>query len=173
MKTCSQCKLPKPLDAFNRASKSRDGHRSDCRECQKKSNHWHDANKERAKANRKRWHDANKESSEASAQEWRENNKEKDAASKKRWHDANKEKVTAYSKIADGIGQRRDRRKVQNKTRVAIRRGHLERQPCEVCGTTEDIHAHHDDYSKPLEVRWLCRTHHIEHHKNQPDTHEE
>lgn len=23
---------------------------------------------------------------------------------------------------------------------------------------------HHDEYSKPLEVRWLCRLHHREHH---------
>jgi len=48
-------------------------------------------------------------------------------------------------------------------TRSAIERGDLVRQPCEVCGKTR-VDAHHDDYSKPLEVRWLCRTHHVEHH---------
>jgi hypothetical protein len=32
-----------------------------------------------------------------------------------------------------------------------------------VCGNAA-THAHHDDYSKPLEVRWLCRAHHSEHH---------
>jgi len=45
----------------------------------------------------------------------------------------------------------------------AIRDGRLERKPCEVCGC-ERVEAHHDDYSKPLEVRWLCRTHHLEVH---------
>lgn len=27
------------------------------------------------------------------------------------------------------------------------------------------VQAHHDDYSKPLEVRWLCVPHHALHHK--------
>lgn len=45
----------------------------------------------------------------------------------------------------------------------AIRRGELVREPCEKCGV-EPADAHHDDYSKQLDVRWLCRTHHgIEH----------
>jgi hypothetical protein len=48
----------------------------------------------------------------------------------------------------------------------AIRDGRLIRQPCEVCGA-EKVEAHHDDYSKPLEVRWLCRKHHLEHHGKQ------
>jgi len=39
-----------------------------------------------------------------------------------------------------------------------ISRGRLTRQPCEVCGALAQ--AHHNDYSKPLEVRWLCQTHH-------------
>jgi hypothetical protein len=37
--------------------------------------------------------------------------------------------------------------------------------PCQSCGSTEEIHAHHDDYSKPLQVTWLCRKCHIQHHK--------
>lgn len=44
----------------------------------------------------------------------------------------------------------------------ALRDGRLVRQPCEVCGTTERVEAHHDDYSKPLDVRWFCFTHHRE-----------
>ena len=42
----------------------------------------------------------------------------------------------------------------------AIKRGDVERQPCETCGTEEDVHGHHEDYTKPLEVIWLCRDHH-------------
>lgn len=42
----------------------------------------------------------------------------------------------------------------------AKRKGVLIKQPCEVCGTTQNIHAHHDDYAKPLDVRWLCAMHH-------------
>lgn len=45
-------------------------------------------------------------------------------------------------------------------TNQAIGRGDLVRQPCEVCGTTTRIHAHHEDHTKPLEVRWLCAEHH-------------
>lgn len=45
----------------------------------------------------------------------------------------------------------------------ALKAGRLERRPCEVCGSTK-AEAHHDDYSKPLDVRWLCKTHHLEHH---------
>jgi len=33
----------------------------------------------------------------------------------------------------------------------------------EVCGA-ENAQAHHDDYSRPLDVRWLCDTHHRQHH---------
>lgn len=47
----------------------------------------------------------------------------------------------------------------------ALRDGKLNRCSCEVCGNPT-AHAHHDDYSKPLDVRWLCRTHHVEWHKH-------
>lgn len=42
----------------------------------------------------------------------------------------------------------------------AIDKGRLVRLPCEQCGAI-DTEAHHDDYSKPLDVRWLCRPHHM------------
>ena len=37
----------------------------------------------------------------------------------------------------------------------AIWRGTLQRQSCETCGA-EKAQAHHDDYTRPLDVRWLC-----------------
>lgn len=48
---------------------------------------------------------------------------------------------------------------------VYKRRGKLVPKPCEECGRP-DVQMHHDDYSKPLEVRWLCKRHHQEHHQN-------
>ena len=46
----------------------------------------------------------------------------------------------------------------------AIRSKKLFKEPCEVCGTDKNIHAHHDDYLKPLNVRWLCAVHHKQWH---------
>lgn len=50
-------------------------------------------------------------------------------------------------------------RYAQNQVRSALRRGDMVREPCSICGATP-AHAHHDDYSKPLIVRWLCPKHH-------------
>lgn len=79
----------------------------------------------------------------------------------------------AYMKTAQQRSRRRPRPVEQRRRRLygkhaiaarmvqgAIQLGILTRQPCETCGTTEHVHAHHDDYMKPLDVRWLCRTHH-------------
>ena len=41
----------------------------------------------------------------------------------------------------------------------AVRDKKIIRMPCEVCGNKKS-HAHHDDYSKPFEVKWLCALHH-------------
>jgi len=51
-------------------------------------------------------------------------------------------------------------------THKAIAGGLLTRGPCEECGKTP-AEGHHDDYEKPLSVRWLCRLHHKGHHAAQ------
>ena len=48
--------------------------------------------------------------------------------------------------------------------RSAIDSGKLKRLPCEICGASI-THAHHEDYAKSLDVRWLCRKHHDECHR--------
>jgi hypothetical protein len=47
----------------------------------------------------------------------------------------------------------------------SMRAGKLFKEPCEVCGSRENIHAHHDDYLKPLNIKWLCAAHHSQWHK--------
>jgi len=67
----------------------------------------------------------------------------------KRMEEKYPEKVAAREKVYD-----------------AVRDGRLERQPCEECGSTEDVEAHHPDYSNPYDVVWLCREHHRQRHSN-------
>lgn len=48
---------------------------------------------------------------------------------------------------------------------VYIKRGKLIRKPCEVCGNPKS-EPHHHDYHKPLDVQWLCKSHHLQLHGN-------
>ena len=61
--------------------------------------------------------------------------------------------------------------KVSKLTAIAIYHGVLIPEPCEICGAfgkndngKRKVHAHHDDYNKPLSVRWLCENHHRKWH---------
>jgi len=76
------------------------------------------------------------------------------------------ESQAAYYAALKADPDGRQRLKARKAARRAVRQGTLFRQPCEVCGA-ERVEAHHDDYSKPREVRWLCRAHHAEHHRRE------
>lgn len=78
------------------------------------------------------------------AREWRRNNPKR--------HEANKRAY--YARYPE-------KRAAKNAVYYALKRGTLARLPCEMCGNPQS-QAHHDDYSRKLEVRWLCRAHHAQ-----------
>lgn len=66
------------------------------------------------------------------------------------------------------------KRSAQRAVVAAVRIGSLVRQPCGECAVLgrEQVgksHGHHEDYSKPLEVLWLCSFHHIKRHEEITD----
>lgn len=53
--------------------------------------------------------------------------------------------------------------KAHNAINNALRDGRIHKLPCEICGAGKSV-GHHDDYDKPMEVRWLCQAHHKQWH---------
>lgn len=104
-------------------------------------------NRERLIANDRARYDRDTEKRKEVAARWKKRNPALARAVNRRWDDRNPEKKAAHIAVHN-----------------AIRDGRLVRQPCEVCETVT-VHAHHDDYSKPLDVRWLCVKHHGVHHR--------
>ena len=77
--------------------------------------------------------------------------KKKAAARTKLWRSENPEAYKAHTKVGN-----------------AIRSGAIEKLPCEFCGEL-NVHAHHKDYSRPLDVIWLCPKCHHRLHANFPE----
>lgn len=66
---------------------------------------------------------------------------------------------------------RGDKRKAfaRSAVRRAVLAGKLARpDKCSNCGLTGRIHGHHPDYSKPLEVLWVCQKCHVKIHDRYP-----
>ncbi len=59
-----------------------------------------------------------------------------------------------------------DKYKARRKVMHEIEMGRMVRGVC-ACGSTENIQAHHEDYSKPMEVVWMCAVCHRKHHGSQ------
>ncbi len=59
--------------------------------------------------------------------------------------------------------------KAHRAVRTALANGFIVKTVCIVCGNKSE--AHHADYSRPLDVVWLCRKHHKESHKSSKTPH--
>lgn len=141
MKQCFKCGEEKPLTEFYAHPQMADGHLNKCKDCAKK-----DVLKNRA---------SRVEYYRAYDRDRFQNNPDRRAATleaNRRNYDPRK----ASAANRRHRGRYPERYTAKNAVNNAVRDGKLERQPfCEICGEPSQ-HAHHDDYSKPLDVRWLC-----------------
>lgn len=107
---------------------------------------YHLDNKKKINKKSKEWRDNNHERAILYGRIWRSNNKDKNYTNHKRWQFRNSEKIRAYQIVIK-----------------AIKEGKLKKGICKVCGSN-NVHAHHTDYTKPLSVEWFCPLHHSKQH---------
>lgn len=135
-KKCFKCGLIKPLNEFYKHPQMKDGTVNKCKECNKKDVREHRLNPE-----------------------YRESVLKYD-----------RDRFKSLQRKINILEYQRKRRKkypekesARRKLSYAIKYNNIVRQPCEVCGNKK-VEAHHYDYSKPLDVRWLCfKCHRKEH----------
>lgn len=75
-----------------------------------------------------------------------------------------KEEQHAYKQGGMPLEAKVLRLKARSDLNHAVQQGKITRECCEVCEDPKS-EAHHGDYTKPLEVRWLCKKCHWEEHK--------
>lgn len=140
MKKCNKCGQLKSSDSFHKDSSKPDSRSTVCKLCKLAQNKDYAATT---------------------------TGKQSHAMAKKKWFATNSGKTTR----ANSNRRHRDKHKLavvaRDKLNGALRAGRVTRQPCEVCGS-EFTEAHHRDYSKPLDVKWLCRRHHLSEHGKAP-----
>lgn len=143
VKQCSKCGERKPVTEFWKDKHSADGRCRRCKDCGKAYNRLYAATATGRSVRRSgnRRYEASPEGRSA-----RREREKTDAM--KAWRRSYRLSNSDKAKARYAVGN-------------ALKRGHLVRQPCEVCGAAEGVEAHHDDYSKPLDVRWLCERHHL------------
>lgn len=93
---------------------------------------------------------------------WSENNRERIREYSRKRRERDREAFNAYHRNY----KKTNKEKVEARSIVfvAVRAGKLKKKLCEVCGKKR-VEAHHDDYLKPLKVRWLCKIHHEYRHR--------
>lgn len=150
-KQCRQCGKVQPLDNFYLHPKMWDGRLNKCHEC--------------IKLNVRRHRERNIDAIRAYDRKRGLSAKRK-RANRERYKNRTPEQIAAdWAARKDWRAKNKDRRSAHIAVGNAIRDGKLKRKPCERCGTKKRIRAHHEDYTKPLDVIWLCRKCHGERHR--------
>lgn len=151
MKHCKNCKQTKSAEHFYKDTRYADGLRTPCKDCCREYKRAYYLDPE--KADRKRAQDRQRQSKpevrehrNQTARLYRQTPRFKELMAAQRIK--HKAKWAACDKL-----------------HTAVRYGKVKRGECAVCGCAK-VEGHHEDYSKPLEVVWLCKKHHVELHRN-------
>lgn len=160
-KRCSVCGSEKELAEFCPDRRKSDGRASRCRECHRKITreagrraYRENPEKYRARNHARRSDEATRAAERESWRKWRKRTLLDPAAA-----EAQRRKDRERR-----LGHERQKILARDAARAAVRNGILVRQPCEKCGERK-THAHHEDYSRPLDVRWLCVSCHGKEHR--------
>lgn len=154
-KTCSRCKEAKPTIDFGKRAALKDGLRSRCRECENSA--------------MRGYREARPEAHREYRQKWCQANPEKKAAANRSWNERN---VGRRIELNKGYAERYpEKARAQHAVTRDVARGKIHKpELCSRCGALPDVvdlHAHHDDYSEPFDIEWVCRTCHVEHHQKE------
>jgi len=110
---------------------------------------YYQENKERLLIVNKQWAVDNLESRRKHAREWGRRNREACNKNTKIWREKNNHKTRAHDKIKYATRKKRISKPLL----------------CEHCNKKGQLHGHHHDYAKPLDVTWLCPICHSAEHK--------
>ena len=155
-RTCPHCKQDLPLDQFYRRKDYPEKFVAWCKACLRWNSQRY-LNSAQGKANT-----AEYRKSESRRQALlRYNVSDKRIAVSRRYYLSGKQqaKEEAYKEKPEYW----IRKRVRGLAYAALRRGEISRYGCEFFALGDchgRIEMHHDDYAKPLEVRWLCARHH-------------
>lgn len=152
-KRCCDCKQNKPLAEFAKNKRKKDGLHTECKPC----NHaYRIAHRPERKIYDRVTRD--QEAYMAGSKRWQATHRPQINAKIKAWQEKNHDRMLP-SRKAKGFVQR------------AIWKGILVRPAeCAKCGKACKPDAAHEDYSKPLEVRWLCKSCHVKWDRADPKT---
>ncbi len=159
----------------------REKHRVQIRETKKK---WREKNLEKVKRTQKKYYQENKEKISQRAREWEKENIEHVRELKRDWYAKHKDDsdflegrrasaLKSYLKKKGGDPDFWKKRytldeifhqkvTARHLAKQAFKEGKIKRQGCKTCGKFAEMH--HPDYSKPLEVEWLCHECHMQLH---------